>query len=111
MNLDVQELGGGRATLRLEGRLDLVNAGALREAVRSAVARGLHSLVVDLADVPFVDSSGIGALIGGLRETRQAGGELRIANAAEQVRTVLSLTNIDRVLKPYASVDEALDGL
>ncbi len=111
MNVTVEEQGEGRAVMRVEGRLDLVAAAGLREAVRAAVEAGSRSLVVDLADVPFVDSSGIGALIGGLRETRQAGGELRIANAAEQVRTVLSLTKIDRVLKPYASVDEALDGL
>lgn len=111
MNVATEDLGGGRTALRLEGRLDLVHAAAFREAVRAAVAEGRALLVVDLSDVPLVDSSGIGALIGGLRETRQAGGELRIAAPSEQVRTVLGLTKADRVLKPYASVDDALDGL
>jgi anti-anti-sigma factor len=111
MNVAVEALEGGRAVLRPEGRLDLVVAAAFRDAVRVAVEAGHRSLVIDLAGVPVIDSSGIGALIGGLRETRQAGGELRIAAAGEQIRTVLGLTKIDRVLKPYASVDEALDGL
>jgi anti-anti-sigma factor len=97
--------------IRPEGRLDLVTAAAFRDGIRAAVAAGHDHIVVDLAGVPVIDSSGIGALIGGLREARQAGGELRIAAAGEQLRTVLALTRADRVLKPYASVDEALAGL
>ena len=97
--------------IRPDGRLDLVSAPAFRDDIRSAVAAGDTRLVVDLAGVPVIDSSGIGALIGGLREARQAGGELRIAAAGEQIRTVLALTRADRVLKPYATVDEALAGL
>lgn len=111
MNVTVEPLGDRRAIIRLTGRLDLVHAAGLREAVRSAVAGGTPLLVVDLAEVPVVDSSGIGALVGGLREAREAGGELRIAAAREQALTVLSLTKIDRVLKTYTSVEAALDGL
>ncbi len=111
MNLSVEDLGGSRALIRLEGRLDLVHAGDFREAVRDAVAGGRTLLVVDMAAVPLIDSTGIGALVGGLRQAREAGGELRMAGAGDQVRTVLSLTKVDRVLKAYATVDEALDGL
>ncbi len=111
MNTTTEQLGEGRAVMRLEGRLDLVSAAAFREAVRDAVASGTPRLVIDLAGVTVIDSSGIGALVGGLREARDAGGELRIASAREQARTVLSLTKIDRVLKAYPTVDEALDGL
>jgi anti-anti-sigma factor len=97
--------------IRPQGRLDLVTAPAFRDGIRAAVAAGHAHIVIDLADVPVIDSSGIGALIGGLREARQAGGELRIAAAGEQLRTVLALTKADRVLKPYATVDEARSGL
>ena len=51
-----------------------------------------------------------GALISGLRLTRQAGGDLRIAAPSEQVRMVLGLTNLDRVLRPHESLDEATRG-
>jgi anti-sigma B factor antagonist len=57
-----------------------------------------------------IDSSGLGALIGGLKQGRQAGGDLRIAGAPERVRMVLSLTNLDRVLRPYDDLASAIHG-
>jgi anti-sigma B factor antagonist len=45
-----------------------------------------------------------------LKTSRQAGGDLRLAAAGEQVLTVLGLTNLDRILRPYATVDDAADG-
>ncbi len=97
--------------LRLEGRLDLVSAAALREATVKTVDAGHVNIVADLSDVAFIDSSGLGALVAGLKHARQAGGELRIAGAGRQVLTVLKLTRLDRVLRPYPSVDDALSDL
>jgi anti-sigma B factor antagonist len=111
MEIGIREEAEGSAVLQLDGRLDLVSASAVRRAVEAAVASGRPSLVVDLEDVSFVDSSGLGALIAGLKHARQAGGELRIAAAGEQVLTVLRLTRLDRVLRPYGSVAEARSGL
>jgi anti-sigma B factor antagonist len=111
VDVRTEDLGGGRVALRLEGRLDLLSAPTLRDVIAGAVADGHHGVVVDLSGVPFVDSSGVGALVGGLKHARQAGGELRIAAPGEQVLTVLHLTTVDRVLRPYATVDEAVEGL
>jgi anti-sigma B factor antagonist len=63
---------------------------------------------VNLAETTFVDSSGLGALVSGLKSARQAGGDLRLVAPSEQVSMVLRLTNLDRVLQPRASVEEAL---
>jgi anti-sigma B factor antagonist len=111
MEILVDELGGGRAAVRLHGRLDLVSARDLRRCVDEAVDAGKANIIVDLSGVTFVDSSGLGALIGGLKRARQAGGELRIAAPAEQVRLVLELTKLVRVLRPYETFDEALQGM
>lgn len=104
-------LGARVVVLRLDGRLDLVTAPGLRTAVEGEVGAGRPDVVLDLSAVTFMDSSGLGVLIASLKHARQAGGELRIAAAAEQVLTVLKLTKLERVLKPYATVDEALEGL
>ena len=96
--------------LACTGRLNMVSANHLREAVRGVVADGATRVVVDLAETTFIDSSGLGALIAGLKETRQVGGDLRIAAAGEQVRTVLRLTSLDQVLKPYDDVATARQG-
>ena len=89
------------------GRLNMVQAPKLRKVVAEVVAAGHHHVVLDMAGVEFVDSSGLGALIGGLKLARQAGGDLRIAAVNDQVRMVLKLTGMDRVLTPYSSAQEA----
>jgi anti-sigma B factor antagonist len=96
--------------IRCEGRLNMVAAPRLRSAIDDAVDSGSARLVVDLSGTSFVDSSGLGALVAGLKRTRQAGGDLRIAGATDQVRTVLGLTNLDRVLRPHERVEDALSG-
>ncbi|WP_152190372.1 STAS domain-containing protein [Georgenia satyanarayanai] len=96
--------------LECSGRLTMVTARSLRDAVEQALGAGPPRLVLDLGEVGFVDSSGLGALISALKRARQAGGDLRIAAVTEQVRTVLKLTNLDRVLRPYADVPGARDG-
>jgi anti-sigma B factor antagonist len=107
MGFTVKELEKGVAVVRVEGRLNMTTAGGLRDLVASAVAEGNVRVVVDLAAVEFIDSSGLGALINGLKTARQAGGDLRIASPNDQVKLVLSLTNVEKVLPPYESIDVA----
>jgi anti-sigma B factor antagonist len=107
MEYTVKDLGGGVAVLRLDGRLNMVSAARLREAVTSTVAKGHTRIAVDLAGVDFMDSSGLGALISGLKTTRQAGGDLRIAAPSEQVKLVLQLTNMERVLLAHERAETA----
>jgi anti-sigma B factor antagonist len=71
------------------------------------VAGGGNHIVVNMAGTEFMDSSGLGALIGCLKLARQAGGDLRIANVQAQVKMVLELTSMHRVLTPYDSVEAA----
>jgi anti-sigma B factor antagonist len=101
------EHASGYTRLAGTGRLNMVRAPRLREAVAVVIASGHHHLVLDMAGVEFVDSSGLGALVGCLKAARQAGGDLRIANVSPQVRMVLELTGMTRVFTPYDSVDEA----
>jgi len=109
MLIEVHDLPGEAVALRLGGRLNMVAAPRLKAAIDETVAAGRVRVVVDLTDVTFMDSSGLGALIGGLKKARQAAGDLRIARVSDQVATVLKLTNLDRVLRPYDSVEAAAD--
>ena len=95
------------AVIRGDGRLNMVSAPNLRLAARAAITQGRTRIVVDLAGVDFMDSSGLGSLIGCLKSARQAGGDLRIAAPTKQVVMVLQLSNLDRVLKTYETVSDA----
>ncbi len=98
------------AVVAVEGRLTATGAPRLRQAVDDAVAAGRPHVVVDMAATEFIDSSGIGALIGGLKSARLADGDLRIAAVPDSVRRVLKLTNLDRVLRAYPVAEDAFDG-
>lgn len=104
-----RRLDSGVVVIRPEGRLNMTASPALREQLHGLIRDGSTRLVVDLSAVDFIDSSGLGALISGLKVARQAGGDLRIADPCEQVTAVLELTNLNRVLKPFASADDAFD--
>jgi len=111
MDITVKDLGDGVAVLQLDGRLNMVTASCLRDHVGSAVASGQNRIAVDLAGIEFIDSSGLGALINGLKTARQAGGDLRIAAPNDQVKLVLQLTNMERLLTAYDSAETAfIDG-
>ena len=99
----------GRAVVRITGRLDFTSAPVARDQFTTAIAGGHRKLVVDLGKVGFVDSAGLGSLIGGMRAARLAGGDLRVANPSEQVTMLLSLTSLDQVIKIDPTIEKALD--
>lgn len=102
----------GHVVLRPAGELESATVPIFRRAV-AEIGPG-QAVIVDLAGVPFVDSSGIGALIGAVRRVRQLGGVISLAGARQPVLRILLLTGMDRIVELSGSVDEAgifLDGL
>ncbi|AVZ40370.1 MULTISPECIES: STAS domain-containing protein [unclassified Dietzia] len=106
---DIREAGTA-VVVQPTGRLNMVAAPGLRDQLRELVDGGSRRVVVDLSATEFIDSSGLGALISGLKAARQAGGDLRIAAPNAQVTSVLKLTRLDRVLTAHESADSAFDG-
>ncbi len=98
----------GIALVNLSERLDLLSAAEVKQRLTDLIAQGYTRLVVDLSGVSFVDSSGLGALIGGLKAARVAGGDIRIAQPTEQVQSLLQLTALHKVIRPYATLEDAL---
>jgi anti-sigma B factor antagonist len=109
MELDVMTQPTGIAVVVPRGRLNMVSAKRLREEVDRLVADGTTRVVVDLGETSFVDSSGIGALVAGLKTARAAGGDLRVVRPTAAVSAVLALTNLDSLLEARASVEAAFD--
>ena len=108
MSFDTAVAENGATVIEVTGRLDMVAAPQLKALVKSAIGQSNTPVVVEVSQVQFMDSTGLGALISGLRATRQAGSDLRIAGAHSQVLSVLAMTRIDRVIRPYPSVEDAL---
>ena len=107
MNIAVEPSEEGIVIFKLTGKLNMVHAPAVRQELSDQISAGHNKIVIDMSGVDFMDSSGLGALINGLKGARQAGGDLRIAAPVEQVKLVLKLTNLDRVIKTYSSTEKA----
>lgn len=99
----------GVMVVRPSGRLNVTTARGLREQLQALMESGNTRLVVDLSEVDNIDSSGLGALIFGLKAARQRGGDLRVAAANGQVQSVFDLAKLNQLLKSCPTADEAFD--
>ncbi|MEI6252245.1 MAG: STAS domain-containing protein [Mycobacteriaceae bacterium] len=99
----------GATVLMPTGRINLTSAGSLRAQLSDLIAAGNTKVVVDLSTADAIDSSGIGALISSLKAARAAGGDLRLTAPNEQVKSVLKLTNLSRVLLVLPDADAPFD--
>jgi anti-anti-sigma factor len=89
------------------GDIDLSSASALRAACDEALADQPAVLIIDLSGVPFIDSTGLGALIAAARKADVHGGEVRIAGAVGMVTRLLQLAGVERVLPLYPTREAA----
>jgi anti-sigma B factor antagonist len=97
-DLDITVRGDGAdRTLHLEGACDLASAPKLREVLVGLRPPHVRNLLVDVTSLDFIDSTGLGLLLGALRRLREAGGDMRIAGARGAVRRVLEITDLDKV--------------
>jgi anti-sigma B factor antagonist len=90
------------------GEIDVYTAPIVRERLDAAVRDGHVNLVVDLSQVRFLDSTGLGVLVGRLKLTRSRDGSLRLVATEEKVLKVFAITGLDKVFEIYPTLDEAL---
>ncbi|MEU3345656.1 STAS domain-containing protein [Streptomyces sp. NPDC006700] len=106
---------GEWSVLRVAGELDLVTSPVLRQRVHEVVAQGRHDLVLDLSEVFFCDSSGVGVLIAARRLIRSCQGRLRLILPARgavdgsHVNRVLGALGVRRLFDVYADLAAAVD--
>ena len=96
----------GQVIVALRGVLDVADAVSVAAAL-TAVAARQRDIIIDLAGLEFIDSSGVAALVRGRKQARYAGGELLLAAPQQQVLRVLTLTRLIDVFPVHASVAEA----
>jgi anti-sigma B factor antagonist len=102
---------GGWTVLSVEGEVDLYTAPAVREAAIEAMEAGADHLLLDLTEVPFMDSSGLGVIVACLKRLRESGGDLAVVSPPSSPPTkLLSLTGLDHAIPTHATVEEALAG-
>lgn len=102
---------GDFCVLRPTGDLDVYTVGSLRDALGKMIEAEASKVVVDLDAVPFMDSSGLGALMGGVRRLREAGGDLAISCTRDQHLKLFTITGFGEGVSIAPTVEEAVKGL
>lgn len=89
---------GSAHVVKLEGTCDLATAPDLRQALQPLVPPEVQDVIIDVSQLEFIDSTGLGVMLGAMRRLREGGGGLRIAGATGTVRRVLEITDLDKVI-------------
>ena len=98
---------GTRNILTVEGEVDAHTAPQLKSAIGAVMDQGANDVVIDLDQVSFMDSTGLGVLVGALKRLREQGGELRIVCSRRPILRVLEITGLDKVIPLYSGLAEA----
>lgn len=98
----------GVVVFGLHGEIDMYTLPTLQARIEAALKHDAASIVVDLADVPFLDAEGIGVLIRARRRTQVDGGTLLLAQAPEQARRTLAVKGLSAILPCFPTVQAAV---
>ena len=103
-----KELSDSRAMIILAGRITAANAGELKKYLSETIIRGYREIIFDLSGITFLDSSGLAVFVSTLKNTREAGGWMKLAALSEIPGTIFKLTCLDQVIDMYPDIESAL---
>ena len=99
---------GGIEVIDVQGEIDMYTAPRLRELLIDLVSQGSYQLVVNLDKVGFLDSTGLGVLVGGLKRVRAHDGSLDLVCTRERILRIFRVTGLTEVFGIYETVDQAI---
>ncbi len=109
MDLDVATSEMGEANvLTLAGEIDVYTAPRLRQAIIDLVEAGKTNLVIDMEKVDFLDSTGLGVLVGGLKRVKTTDGTLAIVATQDKILKIFDITGLNKVFSIHGSLAEAV---
>jgi len=106
--LDTVGPAGDCAVLRVTGEVDVYTAPMLRERIRELAAGGAVHLIADLGQVDFLDSTGLGVLVGGLKRLREDSGSLALVISTPRILRIFQITGLTKALAVWPSAADAV---
>ena len=99
----------GKTIVAVGGEIDVYTAPKLRDKLSELVATGSYDLVVDMHEVEFLDSTGLGVLVGGLKKVRAHDGSLRLVCNQDRLLKIFRITGLAKVFVIHETADDAID--
>jgi anti-sigma B factor antagonist len=100
---------GDASVLTLRGEIDVYTAPRLRQAIVDLVDGGASRIVVDMEKVDFLDSTGLGVLVDGMKRVKSRDGSLAIVATQDKILKIFDITGLNRAFSLHSSVDEAVN--
>lgn len=111
LHIDAKD-SGGATVLTLAGRVTLGDeSNQLRTKIKELLAQGKNRMVLDLGEVSYIDSAGLGTLVAAYTSARNGGGEIRLANVTKKFGELLNITKLVTIFSVHDSVADALKSL
>ena len=104
----LRSLGAVKTIVYVGGEIDVYTASKLRDKISELVAAGAYDIVVDMQQVEFLDSTGLGVLVGGLKKVRAHDGSLRLVCNQDRLLKIFRITGLAKVFVIHETADEAL---
>lgn len=101
----------GIPVIDLSGELDAYTCSAFREAMIDIIQKSSPSIVVNMADVEYIDSSGLGTLVGGLKRASENSGRIAVICSSHQIRKVFEITGLEKVFPVFENETDAIQKL
>jgi anti-sigma B factor antagonist len=111
MDLEVEATRGEQGSvIGLRGEIDVYTAPLLRQKIVDVVDEGAVNLVIDMSSVDFLDSTGLGVLVQGLRRVKMRGGSLSLVITQDKIRKIFDITGLNQAFPIFTTQAEALHG-
>ena len=111
MDISHETLDANIVVIRLNGRLDAKASTHVKETLEKLLQEEQFKIIVDMQGVSFIDSSGLAALVSGLRSARERKGDIVLSGVQSQAQTVFRLTMLDRVFAIHPTFEQAKQSL
>ena len=109
VNLDVETgTKDGASVVTLRGEIDVYTAPRLRQTLIDLVEGGVTDIVVDMEKVDFLDSTGLGVLVGGLKRVKDREGSMKLVATQDRILKIFDITGLSKVFPIFGSLDKAL---
>lgn len=111
IKVDVRESKGDTYVVDLNGEIDVYTSPKVKDAIGELIDKGHYNLVINLEKVRYIDSTGLGVLIGGLKRVREHGGTVNLVCTNPQIKKIFDITGLVKIFGIYDDEETAMQAL
>jgi anti-sigma B factor antagonist len=111
IKVNVREAQGDTYVVDLNGEIDVYTSPKVKDAVGDLIDKGHYNLIINLEKVRYIDSTGLGVLIGGLKRVREHGGTVNLVCTNPQIKKIFDITGLVKIFGIYDDEDTAMKAL